>query len=109
MPDDCDELQTLRHWRDKLCKSDEKLKLLTEDYYKNAPSIIEIIDSLENSRQVYAQVYNELVVPTVELLKSGETDAAIKHYKAYYLSLTKKYGKPNGIEIVSQSATLGRY
>jgi hypothetical protein len=92
LPDDCDELQTLRFWRDKLTKTDNELQFLRDDYYINAPKIIKRIDASADGGKIYSELYDSLVLPTVAMLKDNEPAAATDYYKKYYLSLKKKFG-----------------
>jgi hypothetical protein len=87
LPDDCEELQTLRSFRDKHLKSSEEGKRLIAHYYEIAPGIVEKINALDNSKVIYDFMYNTLVLNTIELIDSGNNQAAIQYYKEYTESL----------------------
>ena len=91
LPDDCYELTTLRTWRDKLEGDDEEFSQRVKDYYTYAPKIVEKINSLENSKEIYDEIYEELVLKTVELLNKNKIPEAAEHYLKFYLSLKEKY------------------
>jgi hypothetical protein len=91
LPDDCDELQTLRHWRDGLSKDNETLRRLCSEYYVNAPRIIDKIDAEPNSMQIYNELYLDIVCATVDLLKQNKINEAIERYEEQYRRLCEKY------------------
>lgn len=91
LPDDCYELTTLRTWRDKLEAEDKVLAEKVKDYYTYAPKIVAKINSLENSKEIYNEIYEKLVLKTVELLNENKIPEAAEHYLKFYLSLKEKY------------------
>ena len=91
LPDDCDELETLRKFRDILTAQDPGLAKLCREYYTNAPKIVEKINQSENSKAAYDKLYNDLVVPCVAKLKEGQIDEAVKLYTDIYRGLLKEY------------------
>jgi hypothetical protein len=91
LPDDCDELQTLRKWRDQFSKDSSEFKLLKDEYYKFAPIIVKKIDEDENKVGIYNCLYKELVLRTVNLLAQGKHKRAIENYKKHYFELKNKY------------------
>lgn len=96
LPDDCEELETLRTFRDNLTKRDEKLANLCRDYYKNAPEIVKRINQSDNMVKNYEEIYNNLVSPCVTMLKNGSIEEAIELYTNTYMSLLKKYNIVDG-------------
>ena len=91
LPDDCDELETLRKYRDLLSEQDPALSKLFREYYVNAPKIVAKIDECENSASIYDELYCNLVTPCVAKLKAGLIDEAVKLYTDTYRDLLKKY------------------
>ena len=91
LPDDCDELTTLRHFRDSYLAASKEGQLDIEHYYKVAPSIVSEIKNTENSAEILNEIYNALVLPCVELIKSGSLPKAYDHYKKYTLKLESIY------------------
>lgn len=89
--DDCDELQTLRKYRDILVEQDEAFRGKVIEYYRKAPMIIQAIDGQEDRHQIYGRLYDEMIRPCVDLLDSGETDKAKELYLDYYESLAEQY------------------
>lgn len=91
LPDDCDELQTLRVFRDKMVKEDEAIAELVKEYYKNAPVIVEKINQENNSEEIYNFLYNNLVLACVTKLKENKIQDAVDIYTSIYQDLKKKY------------------
>ncbi len=89
LPDDCFELELLRRFRDNfMLKLGSYRKDVTE-YYAIAPVIVEMINRRSDSRQVWTKIYYELVLPSVDLIKSGNFSGAVAHYKEYTQALNK--------------------
>ena len=96
MPDDCDELQTLRIFRDKRKATDPEFAKLVEEYYRIAPIIVERINGTPESKVVYQRIYDELVMPCVKLIKANEEESAIKLYTEQVRMLERSYVKNDG-------------
>ena len=92
LPDDCDELETLRRFRDKRKASDEQFAKLVEEYYLIAPAIVKAIDQKEKSRDIYDQIYTDLVLPCVSLINAGQDEAAETLYVTIVRKLQMEYG-----------------
>lgn len=91
LPDDCDELQTLRAFRDKMVKEDEAIAEIVKEYYKNAPAIVEKINQEKNSEEIYNFLYDNLVLACVTKLKENKIQDAVNIYTSIYQDLKKKY------------------
>ena len=89
--DDCDELQTLRHFRDNYMKSTPEGKCDIEHYYAVAPDIVKKINSLENASNIWKSLYEVLVVPSVAFVQAGKYEEAYTLYKKVALELENKY------------------
>lgn len=91
LPDDCEELQTLRAFRDSnlamLPNGQEEI----EQYYQMAPGIVATIDKQNDREEIRNQVYMDLVEPCVHMIHSQENESAHQLYKEYSLALSKKY------------------
>lgn len=96
LADDCDQLTTLRLFRDKLVEDDPEFRVQVLEYYKNAPTIVQEILKSEDKDLVFQYLYSELVEPCVKMLKENKTQEAKEHYIEVYRSLSLKY-LPNGI------------
>ena len=91
LSDDCEQLNILRMFRDKLVEEDELFREIVLDYYKKAPSVVKKINESDNKDEVLEHLYNELVVPCVEMLKNNQEQEAKEHYINTYKKLLKTY------------------
>lgn len=93
LPDDCDELQTLRAFRDGYLSEREGGCKEIERYYSVAPIIVAEINRLPDAERIWEQVYADLVVPCVQMIKQSKNEEAYYHYKEYSLGLYSRYVK----------------
>lgn len=91
LPDDCDELQTLRAFRDSYLVALPNGQEEIEQYYQMAPGIVSAINQRDNCEEIWSQVYSELISPCVLKIHAQENNDAYQLYKAYSLELRKKY------------------
>ena len=91
LPDDCTELQTLRAFRDGYLAGQPNGKAEIEAYYKMAPGIVEAINQKANAKEIWNDVYNELVEPCVNMIHHNENKSAYNLYKSYSLQLNQKF------------------
>jgi len=89
LPDDCHELQTLRSFRDDYINSTEEGKELAKLYYQISPEIVEQINAYPNSRELYAYIYEKMIIPAVDLVEKGEQEKAKQHYMECVLGLKR--------------------
>ena len=93
LPDDCHELQTLRHFRDNWLKKQPDGVLLIARYYEIAPKIVTAIDAREDRLDVYERIYQELVTSCVKMIEEENFQDALELYRKYTLRLEEKYCK----------------
>lgn len=67
--DECYQLRTLRMFRDEWLKKQNGGELLIEKYYAIAPQLIKDIDSREDKAQIYNTLWDEYIVPCVEMIE----------------------------------------
>ena len=91
LPDDCDELQTLRYFRDGWLKKQAEGPVLTEEYDIIAPKIVQAINRSEDASAVWTRLYDELVLPCVWLIKVGKMEDALYLYKTWTTKLKEQY------------------
>lgn len=92
-PDDCDELQTLRHFRDEYMAKLPNGSQEVAEYYQIAPQIVDAINTLPNHKEIWEAIYSKLVIPCVRLIKAGDYQSAYCAYKRAVMELRKKYIK----------------
>jgi hypothetical protein len=91
LPDDCEELTTLRAFRDSYIMSLPGGPELVQQYYEIAPGIVERIHESEESEQIFASLYAELVAPSVTLILNGEYEKALTHYRTWVARLMNEF------------------
>lgn len=80
-PDDCDELQTLRKFRDEIMLPNPALAGLVREYYAIAPAIVEGIKKLaDNGREVFQLLKMQYLDNVIEAVKAGDIDVAVGEY-----------------------------
>lgn len=88
--DNCDELTTLRWFRDQFVSKDD-----IKHYYEIAPIIVEIINNLENNNEIYNNIYEKVVIACVEAIKKDDFEFAYNRYKESVLFFEDEYVRPN--------------
>lgn len=91
LPDDCDELQTLRVLRDKRKLYDQQFSALVEEYYRIAPAIVSAIDHMPDRLARYRDIYERMVVPCVAMVKQNRENDAVQLYTDTVLELKCRY------------------
>ena len=91
LPDDCEELETLRWFRDNWLRQQSDGEAAIRYYYEIAPQIVEKINALPDAKRQWEQMYADKVCPCVELIKSGENEAAFSLYTAWVRELEAQY------------------
>ena len=91
LPDDCDELQTLRRYRDTYLKNKRNGNADIMEYYSIAPKIVSSINAADNSTAIWSAVYAELILPCVQMIKTGNYEEAYALYKNYTYRLRAQY------------------
>lgn len=86
LPDDCEELQVLRWFRDTYVTIQPNGKQLLREYYVLAPRIVEVVNRLKNSGEVYNDMYNTIKL-AVEAIQKGNYSKAY----ALYCSMAEQY------------------
>lgn len=93
LPDDCVELETLRAFRDGHVLRLDGGEALVADYYAHAPAIVAAIDRRPDADAIYAGLYERLVARSVDLIRAGEADEAVRHGLEVYGELKARYLK----------------
>jgi tetratricopeptide (TPR) repeat protein len=85
-----DELETLRKFRDNWVSKNENGPAEIGIYYEIAPQIVEKLDCLPNSKEIYEKIYQEVVLKCVRFIEEGKEEDAYLLYKNASFDL-KKY------------------
>lgn len=92
-PDDCYELQAFRKFRDEWLANQEDGRYLIQEYYRIAPEIVKIIDSEENSSEIYDAINAEYLIPCLRYIESGDMQSCKKCYIDMVNTLHRRYIK----------------
>lgn len=93
LPDDCDELQTLRKLRDTYMQTSEKMKAAVANYYEVAPSYVEAISKLPDVKEIYQEMWDSHILPTVKAVKEGDDEKAYQTYLGCIAYAKEKSGE----------------
>ena len=91
--DNCYELQVLRNFRDNYLIKTEEGKKDIEEYYRNAPEIVEMINKSPDRKEIYNELYQTLVLKSIELINEEKYEDAYENYKSIYKMLLEKLTK----------------
>lgn len=92
LPDNCHELETLRSFRDGYIMNEVDCgENVIKDYYSTAPQIVENVNSLENHEEIWKALYENEIVPCVELINQNEYQKAYEKYSSMTKMLGEKY------------------
>lgn len=89
--DDCYELNLLRDYRDTYLLASESGSRLVERYYDIAPTIVNRINSQEQSERIYAGIYEHYLSSCIEMIEDGKNAECQKVYTDMVLDLQKEY------------------
>lgn len=87
--DDCHELTVLRSLRDQYV--DKFYPDDVREYYINAPIIVEILNKRSDKKDVYEDIYQNMILPCVALCETNNLVESYKTYKDYYTELESRY------------------
>lgn len=90
LPDNCVELNTLRKFRDQYVKSLSDGEKIIKHYYKIAPLIVKRIDQLNNSKDIYFTIWED-VLNCVDLINSNNYNKAMEEYYRIIKELERKF------------------
>lgn len=91
LPDDCYELRTLRKFRDEYVKSLFDGKEIVSNYYDIASIIVSKINELQNSNEIFLDIYWDLVLKSVTLIENNKNQQTFFYFKEFIDKLKKKY------------------
>ena len=89
-PDDCEELMTLRLFRDKYLRQSSDGRKLIAEYYTSAPEIVKAIDQSNNKEEHYTYIQG-VVNSCIKAINDGDNDLAIRLYYNMFKTLKNKF------------------
>jgi len=93
-PDDCDELMTMRWYRDKIKSEDADMAELIKEYYRVAPGVVKKIDKESNASQIYRGLWENSISKIYRSLKQEKYRDATLRYIDMFENLCRKYDAP---------------
>lgn len=90
-PDDCYELTTLRQFRDIWLSNQIDGTKLINNYYETAPKIVTIINYLDNSKDIYHNLYNKYILECINYIEQNKFDECKNTYINMMNYLIKEY------------------
>lgn len=81
-PDNCQELQTLRHFRDGWLSEQPEGKALIERYYDTAPAIVRAMKASPQYAQYCSRLWEEYIQPCLRFIAAGDNKSCKEHYVA---------------------------
>ena len=90
LPDNCEELMILRHFRDTYLANKSNGAELIGLYYKHAPDIVTAIEDSPNANEIYQSIYNTIQL-CINNIKNGNNEGAFNSYCQKVIELKKKF------------------
>lgn len=91
LPDDCHELQTIRHFRDNwLLFQNDGIKIISR-YYETAPKIVESINKLTSASEIYLEIWKGYLEPFYQKINEVSNDEALQIYLKMVNNLEQEY------------------
>ncbi|MBR1645652.1 MAG: sel1 repeat family protein [Selenomonadaceae bacterium] len=90
-PDDCEELNTLRAYRDKMKATNPVVAALVKEYYRVAPLLVKKINAEVAAKTIYSSLWENFIERTYNLILAGENEAATAIYIDMVQELCKRY------------------
>ena len=90
-PDDCYELATFRKFRDTWLAAQPDGKNLIAEYYTVAPRIVDGINRLSDSAQIYKDIWQKYLEPCLNFIRNSDNLACKDKYIEMVGDLKKKY------------------
>lgn len=90
--DKCWQLQVLRAFRDDYMLTDEKRAAFVQEYYDDAPTVVELLDALPHSSEVYRHMYYVYIVAVLDALAAADNERALELYQQMFEYAKAKAG-----------------
>lgn len=89
--DNCEELNIFRRFRDEWLAAAPAGEAKIREYYLFAPMIVQAIDRSKEKETVYRDIWNEHLMPCLNLIRSGELQECAREYENMVLELESKW------------------
>jgi hypothetical protein len=91
LADNCNELETLRSLRENYMRHTEQGKQLLKEYLLLGPAVVASIGECENRPAIYDYLYQNMILPAVDMIKNGDHQQAVDWYEGFSRQLKKNY------------------
>jgi hypothetical protein len=91
MDDDCDELMTIRSFRDNWMRNQDFGDADIADYYRYAPKICESINASGKAKNIYREIYQKYIFHCVQYIKNHDNSSCYELYKDMVNSLKARF------------------
>lgn len=91
LADDCEELRTLRAFRDGWLRAQPYGPDSIREYYRIAPAVVAGIDASPNAADVYDGIYERVILPCIGHIQEGKNEEAFSLYKSATVKLAEAY------------------
>ncbi|MEK8025008.1 CFI-box-CTERM domain-containing protein [Pseudaquabacterium rugosum] len=81
LPDNCDELQTLRAFRDRVMCATPEGAADVATYYATAPGVVRAVDARQDAALVWRRMWAAYIVPAVAAIRAGDDAGAYRIYR----------------------------
>ncbi len=89
--DECQELTTLREYRDQYLGQSQEGRAMVEEYYEIAPILVLSIEMHREPGKIYEEIYQEYLRPCVEYAKKKENEKCRDLYADMVGSLRQRF------------------
>lgn len=90
--DDCEELNILRAYRDKMKNENPVIATLIEEYYRVAPLLVNKMDLESEAEKIYSELWKKYISETYRLIKAEKNNEATLIYIEMVQKLCEHYG-----------------
>ena len=90
-PDDCEELNTLRAYRDEMKMESPVIADLIKEYYRVAPLLVQKINSETDAEKIYCDLWKNFIEKTYTLIRARENAKATALYIDMVQNLCARY------------------
>lgn len=80
-PDDCEELEILRKFRDEFMMANPDTAMMVADYYKRAPAIVERIKEMPNGDAILRAIRDTYLAQAITHIRNGYPEDALNAYR----------------------------
>jgi len=90
-PLDCYELTLLKTYRDGYLTAQPEGEALIHEYYNIAPTIVNRINKVTDSEEIYKKIYKQYISPCITLIEQGKNDECKELYVEMVKGLQSDY------------------